>query len=312
MHAILGSNGVVGFYTAKELCKHAIKIRLVGRNPKQINGNDELFKANLTNLSETIEALKGINVAYLTIGLTYNSEVWVREWPIIMTNVIEACKVHGSKLVFLDNVYAYGKVEGWMTEETPFNPCSIKGEVRAKIATQLLNEMKLGNIEGQIARAADFYGPNTPQSFATVMIFEKLAKKKEAQWMINDHARHSFTYTPDIGVALAKLGTTAEAFGQTWHLPTYKEALTGKEFIELCSVAFSSSSRYQLLKLWMLKMVGLLNPVVKESLEMLYQLEDEYLFSSNKIEARFGLEPSSYKRGVVNTASSYGIKFSIA
>lgn len=312
MHAILGSNGVVGFYTAKELNKHALRIRLVSRNPRLINGNEELFKADLTKLNETIESLKGVKVAYLTVGLNYSSEVWLREWPLIMTNVIDACKFNGTKLVFLDNVYAYGKVTGWMTEETPFNPCSVKGEIRAKIATQLLNEIRQGNIEAQIARSADFYGPNTPQSFASIMIFEKLSKKKEPQWMINDHSKHSFTYTPDIGVALAKLGTTDESFGQTWHLPTYKEALTGKEFIELCSIAFSTTPRYQTLKLWMLKMVGLLNPVVKESIEMLYQMEGDYLFSSDKIEKRFGLEPSSYRRGVVDTASSYGIKFSIA
>ena len=31
-----------------------------------------------------------------------------------------------AKLIFFDNVYMYGKVNGIMTEETAFNPCSKK------------------------------------------------------------------------------------------------------------------------------------------------------------------------------------------
>ena len=52
-----------------------------------------------------------------------------------MSNSIEACKRAGAKLIFFDNVYMYGKAGGPMTEETPFNPCSKKGEIRAKIAS---------------------------------------------------------------------------------------------------------------------------------------------------------------------------------
>ncbi len=63
-------------------------------------------------------------------------------WPAIMQNTIDACKTHNAKLIFFDNIYCLGKVNGSMTEESPFNPNSKKGLVRAAIATQLLNEIK--------------------------------------------------------------------------------------------------------------------------------------------------------------------------
>jgi len=53
----------------------------------------------------------------------------------------------------------YGKVAGQMTETTPYNPCSRKGEIRAKIATLLEDEIKKKNLNAIIARAADLYGP---------------------------------------------------------------------------------------------------------------------------------------------------------
>jgi hypothetical protein len=58
----------------------------------------------------------------------------------------------------------YGKASGTMTEETPFNPCRKKGEVRAKISTSLINEWKAGALTAMIARAADFYGPKHPMA----------------------------------------------------------------------------------------------------------------------------------------------------
>lgn len=47
----------------------------------------------------------------------------------------------------------YGKVSGPMTEETPFNPCSKKGEIRAKIATALINEWESGCLVAMLARS---------------------------------------------------------------------------------------------------------------------------------------------------------------
>jgi len=101
------------------------------------------------------------------------------------------------------------------------------------------------------------------------------------------------------------LGNTPSAFGQTWHLPTNHEVLTGKEFIELVATASECAPNYQVLKKWMLQMVSWFNPIVLESMEMLYQMEQDYLFSSDKFEKHFQFEPTSYKRGVVDTVASF-------
>ena len=93
-----------------------------------------------------------------------------------MRNTIEACKRAGAKLIFFDNVYMYGKVSGPMTEETPFNPCSKKGEVRAKIATALINEWKAGAFIGMIARSADFYGPDTLNGVPNLLVFQPFSR----------------------------------------------------------------------------------------------------------------------------------------
>lgn len=49
-------------------------------------------------------AVTGSDVAYLTVGLPYKAGVWEAQWPVVMRNAIEACRVSGSKLVFFDNI----------------------------------------------------------------------------------------------------------------------------------------------------------------------------------------------------------------
>jgi nucleoside-diphosphate-sugar epimerase len=306
MQTILGSSGIIGKEVAKELHRSYTKeIRLVSRNPKQVNPSDQLFKADLLNAGQVMEAVKGSDVVYLTVGIQYSAKIWAEQWPVIMRNVVDACIAHKAKLVFFDNVYAYGKVDGVMTEETPYNPCSKKGQIRLEVINIMMDEVKKGNLEALIARAPDFYGMDTPLSFVNVMILQNLAKGKKAQWMGNDRKKHSFIFTPDAGKATALLGNTPAAYNQVWHLPTDKNTLTGKEFIELSAKAFGAKPDYMVLKKWMVQMAGLFNPIIKESIEMLYQNEVDYIFDSSKFEKVFGLKPTSYESGIRETAKSY-------
>jgi nucleoside-diphosphate-sugar epimerase len=304
MQTVLGSTGVIGKELAKTLPEYTDKIRLVSRNPKKVNDGDELFKANLLNTGEVLKAVEGSEIVYLTAGIRYDINIWRRDWPVIMKNVIEACKKNNSKFVFFDNVYSYGKVDGWMTEKSPVKPDGEKGKVRAELTKMIMNEIEQGNLKAIIARAADFYGPNTPLSFVNIMVFENFKKGKKAQWFIDVNKKHSFTYTPEAGKGTAILGNADSAYNQVWHLPTNKNVLTGKEFVELAAKAMSVKPEYMVVKKWMAQMLGLFNKAIKESVEMLYQNGSDYLFDSTKFEKAFNYKPISYEEGIIKTAES--------
>ena len=104
MQVILGAGGAIGNELAKELKNYTKYVRLVSRNPKSVNQDDELFSCDLTQKAEVEKAVKGANVAYLTIGLPYKIKVWQEQWPAIMQNVISVCKKHKTRLVFFDNI----------------------------------------------------------------------------------------------------------------------------------------------------------------------------------------------------------------
>ena len=178
MLTILGAGGAIGNELAKLLAQRKLPFRLVGRNPRMVPGATEVHPADLSDKGQTIQAVAGSTVVFLLAGLKYDRKIWAETWPRIMANTIEACKRANARLVFFDNVYMYGKVDGPMTEETTFNPSSKKGEIRARIATSLINEWKAGSLTAMIARSADFYGPDKRTSVPNVLVFEPMAKKQ--------------------------------------------------------------------------------------------------------------------------------------
>jgi nucleoside-diphosphate-sugar epimerase len=250
--------------------------------------------------------VQGSEVVYLLIGITYDHNVWRRDWPVIMRNVIDACKATGARLIFFDDVYMYGQVDGVMTEETPYRPTSKKGAVRAQVARMLEAEMAAGTIRAAIARAVDFYGPRvTDKSAPGVYVFSNLAKGKTAQWPINADVPRSFNYTPDAARALYLLATHPEAFGQVWHLPSVQPALTGRAFVALAARYLGGSGKVRVLPKWVLKVAGWFNPFMKEAYEMNYQDEFAFRFDSSKFEKAFGFTPTPCEEGIRATAEWY-------
>jgi nucleoside-diphosphate-sugar epimerase len=305
MITILGAGGAIGNELATLLATQHQPFRLVSRTPKALPGATETLAADLTDRAQTIRAVSGSSVVHLLAGLKYDHQLWQEEWPRVMSNTIEACKRAGAKLLFFDNVYMYGKVSGLMTEETPFNPCSKKGETRAKIATTLINEWKSGALIAMIARSADFYGPRTRNNVPSLLIFEPFAKKQKASWPVNDAVPHSFTYMPDAAQSLLQLAERPTAWNQTWHVPTTPHPLTGKEFVALAAKEFGVPARYRVLSRPMIRIAGWFDPLVRETYEMLYQSDSPYLFDSSKFAREFGFDGTPYTDGIRTTAASF-------
>lgn len=301
-HTILGANGTIANALLPILKENNHKIRLVSRNPVAIEGAESI-KADVLNYEDVISAVTGSDIVYLLVGIQYNSKIWARDWPQIIDNAIRACKTVGAKLVFFDNAYMYGKVEGKITEETPYNPSSKKGAVRANVARVLQDEMKRNNFRAIIARAADFYGPEvTDKSAPGLLVFTNLVKNKKAQWMINPNVPRTFNYVPDAAKALYLLATTDEAYGQIWHLPTADQTLTGKQFVTETAKHIGTSDKIFVLPKWLLRTIGLFNPFIREMNELNYQDEYPFEFDSSKFNKAFPFKPTSYEEGIKKTA----------
>ncbi len=300
MQTIIGSGGAIGKELAKALPRYTNKIRLVSRKPKKVNSTDEILAADVLNKNDLEKAVRGSEIVYVTLGFPYSYKIWKEKWPEFIQNLLVICEQEKFKLVFFDNIYMYDENSlNPASEKSKIDPPSKKGQVRAKIAQMIMEKIEKGTIKALIARSADFYGPSIKDtSILTETAFKPLSQGKTANWLVNDSFKHSFTYTPDAGKATALLGNTKKAYGQVWHLPTAKNPLTGKEWVEQIAKRMHVKPKYRIVSKFMVKIIGLFVPVMRESFEMLYQYDRDYVFDSSKFENEFDLKPTSYKAGI--------------
>jgi nucleoside-diphosphate-sugar epimerase len=305
VQTILGSGGGIGTPLARELKNYTDKIRLVSRNPKKVNATDELFPADVNDISQIDKAIAGSGVVYVTIGFAYNLKVWQKIWPLFMQEVINSCKKHNARLVFFDNVYMYSKTAiPFMTEKSPILPPSEKGKIRKILREMIMSEVEKKNLTALIARSADFYGPENKNSALTIMVADNLMKGKKAQVFGDINKIHTYTYTPDAAKATALLGNTSDAFNQEWHVPTTKDKLTTMDWIALIAKELHVEPKVQIVPKWMLNTLGVFVPIMREFPEMLYQNNQNYIFDSTKFENRFGIMATPPAAGVKKLVES--------
>ncbi|WP_454806804.1 SDR family oxidoreductase [Paraburkholderia fungorum] len=288
MQTILGANGQIAVELARELqLKYTSDVRLVSRHPRKVNDTDTLVSANLLDAKQTLDAVKGSSIVYFTAGLPPDTALWEAQFPTMLKNALDACRVAGASFAYFDNTYMYPQDARLLTEEAPFAPVGRKGKVRAAMATMVLQEMARGEIPVLIGRAPEFYGPGKTQSFTNALIIENLQAGKKPRVPVRDDTRRTLIWTPDASRALATLGNAPDAFGQTWHLPCCDDRPTYKEFVVMASQVFGREPGYSVISKWALTTAGLFSKQVRELRELLPRYEQDNLFDSTKFKRRF-------------------------
>ena len=300
MQTILGAGGPIADELARELHRNfTTDIRLVSRRPRQVNGTDELVAADLMDPASTERAVAGSSIAYLTVGLPMDSALWEERFPVMMRNVIDACKAQGTKLVFFDNTYMYPGTPAPQTESTRFAPGGRKGWVRAEIVTMLLEEMAAGTIEALIGRAPEFYGPGNTKSWSNMLVFDRIRAGKRPLVPVSATTKRSLIWTPDASRALALLGNTPDAYGQTWHLPIDENRQTYRQLIGIASAITGRRIGCTVLPLWVFRLGSRFNPMLAEAAELLPRYRGDNVFDTAKFAARFpDFAVTRYEEGI--------------
>ena len=89
-----------------------------------------------------------------------------------MNGILGGSAATGVRLVYADNLYAYGPIDGPLTEDLASRATGPNGRVRAMLADQLLMAHAAGTVRATIGRASDYYGPWGRQSTAGERLFD--------------------------------------------------------------------------------------------------------------------------------------------
>jgi nucleoside-diphosphate-sugar epimerase len=302
LHVVLGATGGAGGALVSELAGGGHRVRAVSRKPAaDLPEGVEPLTADAADPAQTRTACQGATVVYHCVQPPY--EQWAAEFPLLTQSIADAAAAAGARLVYADNLYAYGPVHGPITEDLPAQPTTNKGRIRAVMAEQLLAAHRSGTLQVAIGRSSDYYGPGGANSVVGDILFGAAVKGKRARWMGRMDLPHSLNYLQDVARALIILGARPEALGEVWHLPA-AEPVTGRGFVELIAAPLGRPVKVTATSRLALRLAGLFDPRARETTEMLYQWERPFVLDASKFQRAFGpLEPTPHPQAVATTVA---------
>ena len=303
LHVVFGT-GPVGRAIMTELLAQGKSVRMVNRSGiGQFPTGVELISGDASDPAFAIKAAEGASVVYQALNPAYSK--WAELFPGLQAGVLAGAEAAGAKLISMENVYMYGSSHGKpLTEDLPYAAQTKKGQVRAQMSRDLIEAHEKGRVRVTMGRASDFYGPGVRDSAMGERIFKPALTGKSAQVLGNPDLPHTYTYVPDIGKALVMLGSSDEALGQTWHIPS-TATLSTREFINKIYSITRHPVKLQTMPKFMLRLVGLFMPDAGEVVEMYYEFEEAFIVDHSKFEQAFGNHATSLDDAIRATVDWY-------
>ncbi len=300
LHVVFGT-GPLGLATLRCLRARGHRVRMINRSGRVSFEKDletELGGGDAADPRLTREVCEGATAVYHCVGLPYPR--W-NEFPAIMRGIVEGAASAGAKLVYGDNVYAYGHVSGPIREDLPETATTRKGRIRAEVAGLLRDAHEAGKVRAAIARASDFFGPGvTDASMLGGRVFERLLAGRSAQVVGNPDRLHSYTYIDDFAGALVTLASRDEALGHTWLVPN-APAISTRAIIERIASLAGVAPKVSALPSFLVGVLGLFDGQIRELKEMLYEFEDDFVIDDNRARSVLGLTPTPLDQSLAAT-----------
>lgn len=299
VHVVFGC-GPVGRTLATRLVAAGKEVRIVSRKPVSLIGAKHV-SSDAAVTANAVAASKGADVIYNCINADITR--WTELLPAVYDALLGAAVTHQAKYVVMDNLYMYGPVQGSINETLPYRPKGPKSSLRGKLADEILQAHKAGQVQAVLLRASDFFGPFVENAMMSRSTLLAMKAGKRFPTLGNLSARHTFSYMPDVAAALEICAENPAALGQVWHAPSLP-AIPVREFLQAFGDELGVKPKPMNANRFMLNVLGLFNPVMASLKETLYQWESDYVMDSTRFQTTFGLQPTPMKVAVTETIRS--------
>lgn len=285
MDVVFGCNGPVGVELMQRLHAQGRRVRGVCRSGRsEAPAGVEIVAGDLADAEAAKRLAAGAQTLFCCVGVDYTR--WPRVWPALVHGLIEAAAASGARLVFADNLYAYGPVDGPLREDLPPTTYGRKPALRARLAAELLAAHASGRIRATLVRAADFYGPRALLSLLGERVFPAALQGRTAQLLADVDQPHTYTYVPDFARALCALADDPRAFGRAWHVPN-APARTTREVVAAIYRLAGREPKMSVMPFWLLSVLSRFSPLMREVHELRFQRDRPYIVDHAAFAATF-------------------------
>ncbi|HET9567245.1 MAG TPA: hypothetical protein VFP16_02705, partial [Vicinamibacterales bacterium] len=175
----------------------------------------------------------------------------------------------------------------------PMNPCSRKGEIRARVSERLFEAHRSGKVIATAGRASDFYGPGGTQTGLGDFFWPRALSRKTAYSPFSLDAIHTYHYIRDVASGLALLGCAdSSVYGRPWMLPC-APAETLRQLVARLQTKLGFNIKVAQVPRWLVKAAGLVTPLMRELDEMAYQWDEPFVIDDRRFRERFDVVPEN-------------------
>ncbi len=295
---IIGITGGIGNHAAHALIANGWHVRALHRHPDQARKDFpqgsavDWIKGDAMNENDVVTAAQGVDIIFHGANPPAYKNWRGLALP-MLKNAITAAKSASARLVFPGNVYNYGP-DAWsvVTEDSPQNPKTRKGAVRAEMERML----RIASTHGcrvLILRAGDYFGANAPSSWLPNVIVKPGKKIGSVTYPGKSGVGHAWAYLPDVGNTIARLVereselATFEIFNFGGH---YFD--DGQDFVEsIKRVANVPDAPTKAMPWFMLFLASPFVSLFREILEMRYLWSVDLKLDNSKLASFLGAEP---------------------
>ena len=300
LHVVTGA-GPVGSTVALQLAEAGTPVRVVTRSG---SGPDhplvELVRGDASDRAQLRRLLEGaVAVHHCIHGSAYDARTWRAELPGAEQAVMDVAGEVGAVVVFPESLYAYGPVEGVMTEDLPREATTGKLGVRA----ELLRARAAHPTTTVSVAASDFFGPRVRTAHAGERMVPTVLAGRTVRLIGSLRTPHSFTYVPDLAAAMIRAAAEAVPGDTFLHAPTLP-AVTQQQLVEaVARAAEVPVPRTGVVPVRLLRLLGRVLPSLRELAETGYQFDRPFVVDSSASQARLGLEPTPFDDQVAATVA---------
>jgi nucleoside-diphosphate-sugar epimerase len=228
---------------------------------------------------------------------------WSTDWPPIANSILAAAQSSGSKLVTLNNLYAYGRPTGPMTPHDPLSANYEKAQIRATMWRDAKRAHDEGRIKATEVRASDFIGPRS-ESYLGLLI-PRIIAGKSCQVIGNVDAAHSWNYTVDVAHTLVTCAQDDRAWGRAWHAPANPACSVRQAIDDVARIVGAPKVKITKVPTVALRVMGLFNTDVRELPKTLYQFQAPFVIDDSETRSTFGLAPTPWDDVLRSTIAYY-------
>ncbi|MEM5369525.1 NAD-dependent epimerase/dehydratase family protein [Paraburkholderia azotifigens] len=305
---LFGAAGAAGRSIAHALGATGRRYRVIGRGRETLKasfGHDPLAEIVTWNPDEpaTIaSAAAGLQTAVYLVGVPYHQ---FGKHPVLMQKTLDGLRAAGvRRLILIGTVYPYGRPRTLpVAESHPREPHTFKGKMRLAQENLVIDAHGHDGLETLVLRLPDFYGPGVERSFLHG-VFEGAARGGRAQMIGPIDVPYEFVFMPDVGPVVERLSRTPEAFGRVLHLAG-AGTITQREIAERAYALAQREPKLMVAGKTMLRVMGLVNPMLRELVEMHYLLTEPVVLDDSALTRLIGpVVKTSYESGIAQSLAA--------